>query len=97
MPDSEDMDVYVQAAYVFQQLHGDLLIKHNNALINCCDMLLEEVADVMIPIHIITGCGHTSAFYGHGKIIVLEKVCNDLGARLLLKRVGDNLELQNEI
>ena len=65
---SEDMDVYVQAAYVSQQLWGDLLIKHKNALINCCDMLLEKVVDVIILIHIITGSGHTSACYGHEKI-----------------------------
>ena len=31
--DSEDTDVYVQAAYVSQQLKGDLLMKHKNIFV----------------------------------------------------------------
>ena len=42
--DSEDTDVYVQAAYLSQQLPGDLLIKHKHVFINCCAMLPDEVS-----------------------------------------------------
>ena len=86
--DSEDMDVYVQAAYVSQHLRGDLLIKRKHELINCHDMLSKEVASIIIPLHVITGSDHTSAFYGHGKKPVLMKVINDPNARMLLERVG---------
>ena len=95
--DSEDTDVYVQAAYVSQQLRGDLLIKRKNALINCRAMLPEEVADIIIPLHVITGSDHTSGFYGHGKKPLLEKVITDPEARELLGRVGESLELEDEV
>ncbi|KAJ8356940.1 hypothetical protein SKAU_G00197340 [Synaphobranchus kaupii] len=95
--DCEDTDVFVQAAYVSQQLRGDLLIKRKHALINCCAMLSEEAADIIIPLHVITGSDHTSGFYRHGKKKVLEKVMTDPEARELLERVGESLELEDEV
>ena len=59
--------MYVQAAYVSQQVRGYLLIKHNHLLIDCRAMLSEEVADIIRPLHVITGSDHTSGFYGPGK------------------------------
>ncbi|KAJ8365531.1 hypothetical protein SKAU_G00143620 [Synaphobranchus kaupii] len=50
-------------------------------------MLTEEVADIIIPLHVITGSDHTSGFYGHGKkkvLKVLEKVTTNPEARELL-------------
>ena len=95
--DSEDTDVYVQATYVSQQLQGNLLIKRKHAFINCRAMLPQEVADIIIPLHVITGSDHTSGFYGHGKKKVLQKVMTDPEARELLARVGENLELEDEV
>ena len=95
--DSEDTDVYVQAAFVVHQLRGDLLITRKHALINCRAMLSEEVADIIISLHVITGSDHTSGFYGHGKKPVLEKVITDPEARGLLGRVGESLELEDEV
>jgi len=95
--DSEDTDVYVQAAYVSQQLQGDLLIKRKLTLINCKALLSKEVADIIIPLHVITGSDHTSGFYGHGKNAVLQKVITDHEARELLIRVGESVELEDEI
>jgi len=95
--DSEDTDVYVQAAYVSQQLQGDLLIKHKHAVINCKALLSEDVAKIIIPLHVIPGSDHTSGFYGHGKKPVLQKVFTDPEARQLLARIGENLELQEEV
>lgn len=95
--DSEDTDVYVQAVYVSQQLPGDLLIKRKHALINCQDMLPKDIANVIIPLHVITGSDHTSGFYGHGKKSVLQKIINDPEARNLLGRVGENLKLEDNV
>ena len=95
--DSEDTDVYVQAAYVSHQLRGDLLIKRKSVIINCHDLLPEEVANIIIPLHVITGGDHTSGFYGHGKKQALQKVINDPEARELLARVGDCLKLVDEV
>ena len=95
--DCGDTDVFVQAAYVSQQIRGDLLIKHKNAFINCCAMLSEEVADIIIPLHVITVSDHTSGFYWHGKKKVLEKVMDVPEARELLERVGVSLELKDEV
>ena len=52
-------------------------------------MLSEEAADIIIPLHVITGSDHTSGFYGHGKKKVLAKVMSDPKARELLRRVGE--------
>ena len=89
--------MYVQAAYVSQQVRGDLLIKRKHVLINCRAMLSEEVADIIIPLHVITGSDHTSGFYGHGKKKVLEKVKINSEARELLGRVGESLELKHDV
>ena len=71
--DREDTDVYVQAAYVSHQLQGNLLIKRKNEYISCSAMLSEDVANVIILLHVITGSDHTSSFFGHGKKKLLEK------------------------
>ena len=95
--DSEDTEVYVQAAYVSQQLRGDLMIKRKNTLIDCKALLPHEVAQIIIPLHVITGSDHTSGFYGHGKKQVLQKLFRDHQARELLSRVGGSLELDEEV
>lgn len=51
-------------------------------------MLSEDVANIIIPLHVITGSDHTSGFYSHGKKKLLEKCVNDPEARELLGRVG---------
>ena len=91
--DSEDTDVYVQAAYVSHQLQRTLLIKRKNEFICCSAMLSEDVANIIIPLHVISGSDHTSGFYGHGKKKVLQKVISDQ----LLGRVGESLELRDEV
>ena len=47
--DSEDTDVYVQAAYVSHQLQGTLLVKRKSEFISCSAMLSEDVANIIIP------------------------------------------------
>ena len=57
----------------------------------------EQIARVIIPLHVITGSDHTSGCYGQGKKKLLQKVRNDPGARELLGQVGENLELQDKV
>ena len=65
--DTADTDVYVQAAYVSQQVEGDLCIRRKGSFLICRNMLRENVAKIIIPAHVITGTDHTSGFFGHGK------------------------------
>ena len=95
--DSEDTDVFVQAAYLSQQLPGDLLIKRKHVFINCRAMLPEEVSQIIIPLHVITGSDHTSGFYGHGKKKVMARVISDPEARELLGRIGERIDLEDSI
>jgi len=55
-------------------------------------MLSKDVANIITPLHVITGSDYTSVFFGHGKM-VLEKVSSDPEARELLQQVGERLEL----
>lgn len=59
------------------------LTSRSKSEVICRAMLSEEVADIIIPLHVITGSDHTSGFYGHGKK-VLEKVKINSEARELL-------------
>ena len=95
--DSEDTDVYVQAVFVAHKQEGDLFIKRKNASINCRAMLSSDVANTIIPLHIITGSDHTSWFYVHGKKRVLRNLINDQEARQLLVAVGDNITLEKDV
>ena len=60
-------------------------------------MLSSDVANIIIPLHIITGSDHTSGFYVHGKKRVLKNVINDQEARQLLMAVGDNITLEEDV
>ena len=95
--DSEDTDVYVQAAYVSHQVDGQLLIKRKQDLISCSSMLSNEVANIIIPLHVISGSDHTSGFYGCDKKRLLQKIINDPAARDLLSMVGASTECREEV
>ena len=95
--DSEDTYVYVQAAYVAHSLPGDLLIKNKNTLFKCTNLVSSNIANVLIPFHVITGCDQTSGFYRHGKKSVFEKLQKDQEAQHLLQKVGDCLELSGDV
>ena len=95
--DSTDTDVYVQAAYVSHSLRGHLMIKRKHALVNCRAMLPGEIASIIIPLHVISGSDHTSAFCGYGKKKLLAKVAKDPQARELLEKVGESLELDDKV
>ena len=60
-------------------------------------MLSPDVANIIIPLHIITGSDHSSGFFGHGKKRVLKDVINDPVARQLLMAVGENITLEEDV
>ena len=52
---------------------------------------------MLIPFHVRTGCDHTSGFYECGKKSVFEKLQKDQEAQHLLQKVGDCLELSDDV
>ena len=83
---------------MYRQVRGDLVIKPKNNYIDCCTMLTEDVAKIIIPLHVIMwSCDHTLSFYGHRKKKLLEKVVSDHEAKEMLSRVGENLALEDVV
>ena len=95
--DSEDTDVSVQAAYVSQHVDGNLYMKHKNELYDCSKFLSQDVAEIIIPFHMMSGYDNTPGFYGHGKKSLLDKVMKDAEARDLLSRVGRSIDLKDDV
>ena len=69
MVDSEDTDVYVQAAYVSHHTPRMLCIKKNHQVMLRRSICNEEFAEVILPLHVLTRCDNNSGFYGHRKKI----------------------------
>ena len=61
-----------------------MLIKIKAGLANCKDLADEEMSDIIIAAHCITGCDHIPGQYGHGKIQRMNKLRTDPEARELL-------------
>ena len=95
--DTEDTDVYVQAAYVAHRLPGLWIYKNcpEDQFINCEELCSAEMADVIIPLHVLTGCDSNSAFFGHGKKKIYDVVNSNEEAKDLLKSCGDSLDIQD--
>jgi len=95
--DTEDTDNYVQAAYVANRIPGTLLLRHKNKLVDAQFLCNENMIDCIIPLHIMTGCDHTSGFYGIGKKTVADRVRKSSEARNLLASCGVSLQLTDEV
>ena len=52
------------------------------------------MAELMIQLHVMTGCDHNGGFYGRGKKAIIEKVSKVPAARALLHGCGDMLPIQ---
>ena len=94
--DSEDTDVYVQAAYVAHKDPGDLLMKRKNRFVNCRSLVDEGISNNIIAAHYISGCDHTPGLYGHGKKQIMKKLEKDVEARGLRAFVGIHPSLNEE-
>ena len=55
---SEDTDVRVQSAYVSHQVHGQLLIKIKEHLVDCQNILTNDIIQIIIAAHIISESDH---------------------------------------
>ena len=75
--DSEDTDVYVQAAYVAKNVSGKIYIKRNKYLVDCDTLVDDEVADSIIAFHVISDSDHTSGFYHKGKSSIMKSIKQD--------------------
>ena len=55
-----------------------------------------DMTDCIVPLHAMTGCDHTSGFYGIGKVKVTKRVKKSPDARKLLSACGENILITEE-
>ena len=72
-----------EADIVSHQLQGKMLIKGKNEFISSSAVLSEDVANMIIPLRLITGSDHTPGFYVPAKKL-LQKMISDPEARELV-------------
>ena len=72
-------------------------MKNKNTLFKCTGLASSNIANVLIPFHVITGCDHTSGFYGRGKRSVFEKLQKDQEVQHVLQKIVDCLELSDDV
>ncbi|KAG1648975.1 hypothetical protein GQR58_029417 [Nymphon striatum] len=89
--DAEDTDILVVSAYVADTIEGDLAIKRKQEIIDCRTLCPKEIADIIIPLHIHSGCDTTAAFFAHGKTTIYDKASASEDARVILRSVGKSL------
>ena len=80
--------MYIQDGYVAHSLLGDLLIKNKSTLFKLIDLVPSNIASLLTLFHVITGCDRTSGF---------EKLQKDQEARHLLYKLGECLELSDDV
>lgn len=89
--DTEDTDNYVQAAYVAHRTSGNLCLKRKHRLIDAKRLCSEAISQSIIPIHVISGCDHNSAFFGASKLRIVGHLINSKEAHSLLAKCGTQL------
>ena len=62
MIDARDTDVVILSAYVAHQLEGTLAIRKKGKIISCRDLCSDDVAEILISLHIYSGSDTTSVF-----------------------------------
>ena len=95
--DTEDTDNYVQAAFVAQNTTGLVCLKRKGKLISARCLCDEAMAASIIPLHVLTGCDHNSAFYAAGKKAVTDRLQKSQEAHNLLSKCGTQLPVTDEI
>ena len=86
--DADDTDVIVLAVHVAHQINGDLGMKKKGDIFDCKSLCSKEVAEIIVPLHIYTGAGAVSGFYGHGKKSIFRSVVKSEEACELLTCLG---------
>ena len=92
--DSADTDAYVcGSSSYFTEIP---CIKRKQDTILCCNLVPEEMASCIIPLHCLTGCDANSGFFGKGKLSVYDKVARSAEAWELLSKCGNSLDIEEE-
>ncbi|KAG7171952.1 hypothetical protein Hamer_G000901 [Homarus americanus] len=94
---TEDIDNYVQAAFVAQQISGILCLKRKTQFITSRSLCDEEMAACIIPLNVLTGCDHNSGFYGTSKKLAVDRILSSKGASDLLASCGTELPAPKEV
>ena len=76
--DSEDTDVVVLSARISHEIEGILGIRKKNTVFDCSKLCSEEMSNVIVQLHVATGCDSISAFYGHGKKSIMQQAMKSL-------------------
>ena len=81
--------------YFAHKLPGLRIYKNalENNYVDCENLCSSEMADVIIQLHVLTGCDSNSAFFGHGKKKIFDVVKSSEEARTLLKSCGRSLDI----
>ena len=95
--DTEDTDNYVQASFVAQRTSGLLCLRRKGQLISARCLCDDEMAESIIPLHVLTGCDHNSGFYGVGKKAVIDRLQKCKEAHYLLAKCGTQLPITGEV
>ena len=85
--DTEDTDVFVQAATISHDFSGILCIKKKEQLLFCRGMCSDDIAKCLISFHVLTGCDANSCFFGYGKKSLFGKMKRSPEARHLLLKM----------
>ena len=88
MIDAEDANVIIIAAYVSTTLQKKIIWYRRKQQINCSDLYPNEVANVLIGFHALTGADAASGFYRQSKKTVLKKIQANSESRPLLRPIG---------
>ena len=86
--DAEDTDVVVLAAYVVYATDGILGIGRKKMVVDCRKLCSQEVAKVLIPLHLFTGADSVSGFFGHGRRTICKNAMDSVEARSMLSTLG---------
>ena len=95
--DSEDTDVVVLSARVSHEIEGVLGIRKKNTIFDCSKLCSKEMSNVIVQLHVATGCDSISAFYGHGKKSIMQQAMKSEDIYNLLKDVGSYLPITVDI
>ena len=86
--DAEDADVVVLAAHASSVIDGQLTVKRKKVIIDCKTLCSKEMAKIVVPLHVATGCDAVSSFFGIGKKTVWAGVAKSAEARNLLSNLS---------
>ena len=95
--DVTDTDIYVAAVFISKKLPGMLCITRKPETIISSDLVTDDMASSIVPLHCMTGYDANSSFYGKGKKSVYDLVMKSSVAQRQLSRCGDKLDIEDDV